>query len=56
MEIVNNFCDKYNLRKLQAGWLLAVHLVAFTGLIHLGFNTQYLLKVLYILCSFLQCW
>jgi hypothetical protein len=46
MEIIHNFCERHNLRTIQASWLLAIHFVGLVGLIHAGFNTQYLLKVL----------
>lgn len=53
LEALNRFCDKHNIRKAESIYLFSMHVLCLIGLIHLCFNTQYLMRVLSDLSQFL---
>lgn len=45
MAWIDTQLDRWNIRKAESAYLLAMHLIALAGIVHLCFNTHYLLKV-----------
>lgn len=51
MNWLNDFFDRHNIRKAEASYLGGMHLAGLLGLVHVLFNTHYLLKFLAILLT-----